>query len=160
MYGGSLLVCTNIHLGLFTPCLPGAIVSANWRSRTEIVDYCVSVLDSELTRREKELNTILDFSSDSSNPAHLSPSQQRRDRWRGPTNDFYRVSREPGTLSPLTGAAPENKNRLEDMTIEERQEFERRQREKENDAKSSLWEDRVKVGMFSSYPRAQRLYPF
>jgi len=128
-----------------------ALSLANWKSRTEIIDYCVSVVDSELAHKEAKLSTILDSSPISpanAKPTTFTPSQPQKDSWQGPSNDFYRATRRPNSLPPVTSADPEEIKRIEAaMTSEERQDFERRQREKENDVKASLWEERVKVGI-------------
>jgi hypothetical protein len=127
------------------------IISENWKSRAAIIDYCVSVVDSELKQKETKLHAILDSSSpsssQSSNTGPFTPSRPRGDGWQGPSNDFYRATSWPDTLPPQSSTDPEETKRLEaSMSIEDRQDFERRRREKENDAKSSLYEERVKVG--------------
>jgi hypothetical protein len=152
-YGGSSLVRRRI-LSACPAKLTGCrsyVISANWKSRAEIIDYCVSVVDSELTQKEAKLNAILDSSSpsppQSSNTGLFTPSRPRGDAWQGPSNDFYRSTSWPDTLPPQSTTNPEEAKRLEaSMSIEDRQDFERRRRERENDAKSSLYEERVKVG--------------
>lgn len=120
---------------------------ANWKSRTEIIDYCVSVVDSELTKKENKLNAILDSShpSEESSPTRFVPSRPQGDSWRGPSSDFYKAQTQRPNPIPLATDLEERKRAEASMSYEDRQDFERRRREKENDAKSSLWEERVKV---------------
>ncbi|PVF96350.1 hypothetical protein CPB86DRAFT_762381 [Serendipita vermifera] len=119
---------------------------ANWKSRTEIIDYCAQVVDSQLHEKENTLNEILN-SKMSTNTGLLSPPKVDGEIWRGPTNDFYRpVERPVSTSQPpnsVDGSQPSAQVKAQ-QSAQELQEEQRRQRDREKDARYALWEERVK----------------
>lgn len=164
VYGSSSLVRRRI----LSACpakltIPLVAISANWKSRAEIIDYCVSVVDSELKQKETKLNAILDSPSSTSAQSPSSglfaPSRPRGDIWQGPSSDFYRPGQRINNLPPQSSTEPEERKRIEAaMSTEDRHDAERRRREMENDAKSSLYEERVKVCMLLWHPYVQACF--
>jgi hypothetical protein len=121
--------------------------TVNWKSRAEIIDYCAQVVDSQLHEKEKALNEIMNTKM-SSSTGPLSPARVDGEIWRGPTNDFYRpVERSTPTSQPPVSAdgSQSASQPNTQQSAQELQEMERRQRDREKDARSALWEERVKV---------------
>lgn len=127
---------------------PGLLVfPANWRSRAEIIDYCVRVVDNRLEQKEHNLQQVINDGTPATPSTLFKPHSTEVEPWRGPTSDFYRPVRQISTTNPQV-------NEDGELDAQERYEFERRQRERENDARAALWEERVKVsaGMIDGKP--------
>ncbi|CCA66543.1 hypothetical protein PIIN_00227 [Serendipita indica DSM 11827] len=120
---------------------------ANWKARSEIIDYCVEVLDTRLEEKERSLNSLVDQArARGAGPNLFEPKMPDEDRWRGPTNEFYRAN---SSSSPLP-SVPATQNDQSSLSTRELQDIERRRREKETDVRASLYEERVKKDLMNN----------
>ncbi|KAG8755454.1 hypothetical protein FRC14_004036 [Serendipita sp. 396] len=126
---------------------------ANWKSRAEIIDYCVKVVDQNLEQKERTLNELVDTqnSASSNNTRLFDPSRPVAEYWRGPSNEFYRPvqhpSHQPPSHQPPTSPASSTSEGEKQTNGDNREKYnaERRRKEEETDTRNSIWEERVKV---------------
>ncbi|KAG8784610.1 hypothetical protein FRC15_002968 [Serendipita sp. 397] len=125
---------------------------ANWKSRAEIIDYCVKVVDQNLEQKERTLNELVDTqnSASSNNTRLFDPSRPVAEYWRGPSNEFYRPvqhpSHQPPSHQPPTSPASSTSEGEKQTNGDNREKYnaERRRKEEETDTRNSIWEERVK----------------
>lgn len=122
-----------LYISLAYLCFP----AANWKSRAEIIDYCIRVVDRQLEQKESNLRQVIDDGTPTTQPALFKPESVDVKPWQGPTKEFYRPAAQDRGKLPQEG----------ELDSQQQYELERRQRERENDARSALWEERVKVSI-------------